>query len=376
MPREAHVFALRLALTWPRNDSDPFEVRDALVKKYAPEWLVVGREKHKDDGLHLHAAMVLKKKVRVYHKDLDEIAGKHGDYLYMKSELNWLKYVVKDSDYAPFGIDVEKWLAQKEKKKSSTPALVAAMVKEGCSLEEIDELYPAYVLGNKRKLDEYMLWHKRRMFSGKLLPWDHMEVSAGYETVAATDICMWLNTNIKKPRAFKQPQLWLYGKPSTGKTTLIENLRERLRIYDAPLEDYDNEYEDRMYDLIWFDEFDGQRPIYTMNRMLQGNTMPIRTKGGQTYKCENLPVIICSNLSPRDVYCKSASVKLDALESRLLVVFTDQPIRLDHVTNLVSDDNMSVGDPVQAPVDSEGDSSCGSQLYTSPFISELDSDNI
>jgi len=114
----------------------------------------------------------------------------------------------------------------------------------------------------------------------------------------------WLNLNIKEPRDFRQTQLYIYGPPKMGKSTLIRNLNNYLSIYYVPRDDgeFCDEYEDGIYDLIVLDEFTNKKTMQWMNQLLDGQTCYLKKKGGQILKKDNLPVIILSNFSLEQNY--------------------------------------------------------------------------
>lgn len=86
-----------------------------------------------------------------------------------------------------------------------------------------------------------------------------------------------------------------------------------------------------MYDLAVIDEFRGSdKPLGWLNLWLQGNPMPLRKKGSQYTKEQNIPTIILSNYSPREAYSKVPDHILGTLLSRLEVI---------SVTNIHFDDD-------------------------------------
>jgi len=98
-------------------------------------------------------------------------------------------------------------------------------------------------------------------------------------------------------------------------------------VYDLPSRDewYDD-YEDGRYDLIVCDEFKGNKPIGEMNLFSDGYVTPLKRRGKSPYlKKDILPMIICSNLSPNEVYKKSEDVIKDAFSSRFEVIQIEDP---------------------------------------------------
>jgi len=140
-------------------------------------------------------------------------------------------------------------------------------------------------------------------------------VATGLPSVAVE----WLETNILQTRLPRQKQLWLYGPPGVGKTRLIGLLRTMLRVYDMPRdEDFYDAYEDGLYDLVILDEFKHQKRLQFLNAWCDGQPLPLRLKGSQTVKTDNLPFIIVSNFSPEQ--CYKEGVGRDALVDRLSIV--------------------------------------------------------
>ena len=280
---------------------------------------VVSEELHKDGTPHLHAFVQFKEKKTFSKPDCwDFVAGQHGSYEVTKNVRNWITYVTKDGKYLAKGIDVEAIT----KKKNPKSGDIAKMIMEGKTLEEINESEPGYFMLNKRKLEDYETWvHCQRNKKSKdawVAP-DFTKL-----TDANKQIAEWLCSNIRQPRKFKDPQLFITGKRNLGKTSLIEWLERSLSVYHIPItEDFYDLYSDD-YDLVVMDEFKGQKTIQWMNLFLQGSKMNIRKKGSQMLKQKNLPVIILSNYSLGDCYPKARDDgRLETLQARVLEVEVD-----------------------------------------------------
>ena len=74
-------------------------------------------------------------------------------------------------------------------------------------------------------------------------------------------------------------------------------------------------------DLCVLDEFRAQKTVQFLNHFLDGSHMPLRQKGRQTLKTDNLPCIILSNFSLEECYCNSGVDKLETLRCRLCEVY-------------------------------------------------------
>lgn len=105
-------------------------------------------------------------------------------------------------------------------------------------------------------------------------------------------------------------------------------------MYEAPYEDWNDNYEDGMFDLIIFDEFKGQKAIYDMNLLTDGYVTPLKRRGKNPYlKKDKLPVIVCSNFSAGEAYKKADEMSRRAFVSRYTEVYMDDSFSII-ITNL------------------------------------------
>jgi len=132
----------------------------------------------------------------------------------------------------------------------------------------------------------------------------------------------WLNENLMKARAFKQPQLWICSDPNLGKTTLMRSLERYFRIYWMPKFDkWFDRYDDDAYDLLVLDEFKGQLPLQMLNEWLDGSTFQVPRRSAPPYeKRKNLPMIVCSNWDPYGCYNNCTEDNIKPLCARVEVV--------------------------------------------------------
>ncbi len=325
-PSPFRLNAKHLFLTFPQCDEEKEVVLASIISKLDPEWAVVAQEQHKDGTPHLHCVIVLKKRRNIRGcKLLDSIVGKHGDYQSARDLVKVLSYVAKTSVYVAYNVNVAMYLANalkhKKRKGLSKSDLVAAKIGGGASLLEIDTLFPGYFMINKRKIEAYAAWTSLKRQRESKLKWRAPPRATVCSFPEEQDIVFWVIKNIKKPRQFKQEQLWVWGPRGTGKTSLITWLERFLVIYHVPHEDFDDEWEDGLYDLAVIDEFRGTRKISWMNRFVQGGSMRIRKKCAQGMKRENLPVVVCSNYCIQDAYSLNVpDIAKDTLKCRFLQV--------------------------------------------------------
>lgn len=314
--------AKNLFFTYPQCNVNKEDALEKFKKYYGEDlvWIVVAHEFHEDGGDHLHVAISLKeKKTQSSLKKLDKILNFHGNYQAMKNMLNVLKYVIKDGEYISEGIDVEKFIKLRLKKKSTVVALTLV---DGdiCDVNEFD---PGFCLMHLKKIREYKDWLDNSSKKRQKLGHGSLVFTTSSNNSSVKQVVDWLNKNILQEREFKQKQLFITSPPNMGKTSLINKLEKAgVRVfYLPPDEDFYCQYDNGLYDLIVLDEFMGQKRIQDLNRWLDGSLFPVRRKGTTPIiKNDNLPFIICSNFSLEQAYSKSDYTRLEPLNERITCI--------------------------------------------------------
>lgn len=323
----------RFFLTFPQcEDVDKRIIYERINSISTTKFVVIGKEQHMDGGIHFHIALEFDKKYDTKNSScFDFLVGKHGDYKPMKNLRKCLQYCTKDDkDFFSSGIDVKEFLSHQTK---GIEYSIAKMIKDGKHLREVDNDHPAYVMRNYKKVVDYQAFQKRlKIIQQPALKWYGCE--PGDEANTNLQISTWLNKNLNSKREFKQAQLYIHGPKNLGKTTLVENLRKYFRVYDIPVEDFYDFYDDDDWDLAVLDEFKGQKTIQWLNLFLQGNTMTLRKKGAQILKLKNIPVIILSNFSIDNAYGKVMADRLESLQCRLEIVEIVDPINISFNSNI------------------------------------------
>jgi len=271
---------------------------------------------------------------------LSSIVGQHGDYKTIKygkeHMIRVLEYCTKHPNYLTWNLDLPEYLKSLKsspKENSGVFKEAAGQLQAGTTLEDLNAWNPGFVMLNLRKVEEYRSWLARRKNAapkGELLIRVGMEIP----TSSGIQLLTWLNENLTLGKTHnrlpRQKQLWLWGAPGIGKTRLIDHLRAYLRVYVMPNdEDWNDHWEDDLYDLAVFDEFRGQRTIQFLNGWLDGQVMNLKQKGRASYlKRFNVATIILSNFPPQQCYHKAFdknASQLAPLIDRLTIVEWDSP---------------------------------------------------
>lgn len=335
--------ATDLFLTYPHCDMDPAEVERELRRIL--KWFdkaAICRESHANGLPHLHAIVHLSKRCNLHSPtslDIRDGRGRvfHGNYQPARNASDCLNYVEKDRDVRYCGgtmEDVQSVLRAAIPQENSRKRKLAEALGElmtGKTLGDLlrDPNYVSLAIIQQRNLLAAKSILTTEMFLKKSKKW---LTASGAPGSASALIAEWLNKNLMKPRPFRSPQLYLYGPTGIGKTSFIAALEPAVRIYYLPmLEDWYDDYDDGKFDLVVLDEFNSQKTLQFMNQLLDGQVLPLKQKGRQVVKRDNLPVVILSNYSPDECYGKTDPSRKATFLSRLHVVFSCENIRVSHV---------------------------------------------
>ncbi len=290
-------------------------------------WAVIAQENHKDGGLHLHIGVNLKNRVDYNSPQcLDSIGGKHGNYEIMRNLFNWIQYINKeDKEPVVFGtIDLDSIL----KKKNSKSNYLAKRVVEGEPLSDLREQEPGFFMIHSKQIEYFANAVRRDELRSRKRGFAELTVTSGGP--GAELVQAWLAANVGKPRKFKQLQLFVTAAPNSGKTSLMKMLSEYVNIYWVPMfEDFDDDYENDIYDLVVMDEFKGQRKLTWMNQFTQGGPMKLKRKGSQYLKEDNPPVIVLSNYPLEQCYKNVEDFHLDPFRARFQFVTLENDMYYD-----------------------------------------------
>lgn len=345
-----HLKSKNLFLTFPQCDFPLEEFKQKVLEFFEPFIIVKGvasREQHEDGNYHLHLYVNLDKQCQTrnvsYFDNLVSPAKHPNIVSRVKSQQKTIEYVIKDGTYLVLpdedSFDLQLFLSQAQKKKSTKISTIVKTIKKGATLDELDNEFPGYMLQHLEQVQRYLDFQELKKL--RLLRAEAQQEAfrvcpaVGHANSLNKDLALWLNQNIRTPtpRPHRTPQLWIRASPAMGKTTMIEYLRQtfNLSIYYLPLNEkwYDG-YADGCFDLIILDEYKAHKKITDLNPILSGDPVPLsRRSNAPVLKRDNLPVIILSNFLPHECYHKASPLQLAPLISRLNVLdFGDTPIRI------------------------------------------------
>jgi len=216
-------------------------------------------------------------------------------------------------DFIEHNMSAQAVLAKKNPKSDT----IAKMLAEGKTTDDCFELEPGFVGFNLNKIFQLQTWLATKLIVN-LDPWSELPLPL---TTPELEITEWLNTNIKKKRPPRQQHLMLIGPTKTGKTHLVNILRNYLRVYDCPVQGpFFAPWQDNLYDLIVMEELHAGWTVSDLLRFLDGSPTMLKVHGGLQRKAQNVPIIITTNQYFGRSYKNISPASLEALESRVLMV--------------------------------------------------------
>jgi len=324
------------------------EMLDQLKQKYGNKygWCLLSAEDHEERendsnvGVHRHAIVYAQSRFRTRDQrfwDL-EWEGKtfHPHVEGVKSKKKCINYVCKDGDYIQDGqegelpFDVKIYLEASTKKSGYGFTYLANEIKAGKTIYELDDVIPGFICNHKRKIEEYIQFQeeKKRHFEVKpKFPGFQIETRMPYDWEL---IANWANDNFLKPRAPRQPQLWIWSRePEMGKTyPWAILLRQYYNCYEWC---YSSKQDKSILDCdyILLDELKGGITVGDLKSLSQMYGMNLDIKYGNiTQFKKNVPLIITSNRPPREIYTKHPNEEMTSLESRFLIINVSDPYHL------------------------------------------------
>lgn len=345
-------------LTYPRTSSSKKSMMEALLNRWKDQvtWAIIAEEQHLDGTPHLHLVFQLDKKQNSRDPRIFDLLGEHPNITSPRSMKKVIAYVRK-SDRTPLVHGAVPYMQENAASGIPKSTLVANDLISGLSIREILAKDPGYVMINLQKIQTFQNFLQATQTTKKLhiadlldplRRWiaersrirenpEEIDLELGFSGITPTNrkLFEWLCENLPKTRReFKQKQLWIWGPPNTRKTSFVRFLERFLKIYTIPHEPFDDLFYDDAYDMAFCDEWlPTARETSWLNGFVQGGSHPIRVKGTQRMKTDNIPVIIASNF-PISLSFKNDHVA--SVETRFLELhFTDSdPIEIDFLWSM------------------------------------------
>jgi len=328
-----------LFLTFPQCDFPLDDFVNNLNKTFPTliEKGVACQERHQDGNSHLHCALIFTKtfqtrQIRFFDGLVSPPKHPNINSKFKGGAPAAFKYCMKEGNYRPLPsaneFDLETFMDLSASKKSTKAALIVSEIQTGATLNQIDDLFPDYLLLHLSSVERYSnfveLKKKQEAYAMTRGIPILVKSAIGHITSWNTQIATWLQTNLRMNRVHRQKQMWIKGPPECGKTHLIMWLETtfNLSIYYWPKgEDWWDGYRDNSYDLIVLDEYRAQKKITDLNPILSGDPVPLSRRNAPAYvKRHMLPVLILSNFTPAECYSLVSHSQLAPLLSRLEVV--------------------------------------------------------
>lgn len=291
------------------------------------EWAFVVQESHKTEGMHIHFGLKFKSRLHTTNVNVfDFITGKHGHYETMRSVKRSVEYLAKENGLGAiksWGIDLKSVMANHGTQSKSNMVADAILERKQTYTDIVHmEGMSGFAMMKATPIKNFISYCASAMPTRPVEKFVEIKDENCARFKYNYIIANWLNQNLLKPRIFGAKQLYIWGDTMTGKTTLLNCIEKFGLGYWIPkYENFHDLYADNKYICAFFDEWEPeQKPRTFMNSFLDGAPLILRTKGGQVVKRENLPVIICSNHDPDEVYTGHSARMRATFIRRLTVI--------------------------------------------------------
>jgi len=312
---------------WKEKDR---EVLEAIIciENHGPKATDKGHETGEDPGRHIHTCFKLNKKMKIRRPDFfDNLFGeKHGDIQTCRDYRACQIYCNKDGNVITKNVDIDAVVESTRTKKGVKHETVANFCrKKPRTIFEVDQKFPGYTIQHLSKIKDYLILQDARR-SSELQPYYGIDqaktMMLGRDNPPLIQLVSWLNENLNKPREYRQKQLWLHGKSGVGKSTLLSDISQYFNAYQVANEEKWWSGIDSTKQIIVFDEYTGYKTISDMKRLLDGSEFPMPQKYAtlpflKKRKSMNIPIIICSNSTPEQIYHKVKEEKPQEFEPLL-----------------------------------------------------------
>ena len=328
--RDRTVTAQTVFLTIPHFDKIQesyelleFKAQELLIAKFA-----VVLETHTNDpnkGKHLHVFVRFTKRREISLKFFDFL-GKHGKLERVRSINAVLQYMNKEN-VCKANFDV--WTSLLESPSTFAPTLTKMML-NGWSELELINTYTS-ILANKpwstglayakkaksaahaaERTTDRMRQITREIIEARLSPEELEIFDSNHRFATFVD---YVNKVLRygNQQLHKQCCLSIVGKPSIGKSTVVNELKKFFKTYVFPTDGWHTQYDNRIYEIILWNEWDiKQLSRSDLLLFTEGEIVDLRVKHTKAVKEDRPMIILTSNHSYKDQIKKRYPAASDA----------------------------------------------------------------
>lgn len=300
---EFRLNSQQIFLTYAQCDLSPDNVLEVLNGKLELDKYIIAQENHKDGNKHIHAYLLLKKKINIRDPRYFDIREFHPKVEGCRSWKSVVKYVTKDGNYiSNYDADVLKRLISDNMKVGDIYEKARELAKDGkvkegiVMLEHSKTVRDLTIHGNAIQKNLRALAVKRRSPDFSI---DDFDLTFQWD---------------------RTKSLVLWGPTNTGKTSIAKALLPRALFvtHKDRLKEYDeDEYEGIIFDDMSFKHWPREAQIHIVDF---DNDRQIDVKHGMAVIPAKTPRIFTTNMMPAEIMLANDG----AIERRIQVVFIDR----------------------------------------------------
>ena len=310
---------------WSKKDQFKADLLDQLklskTYKKGLKFYSISIESHSDGNPHLDMLLIFEKKIELQPIELDSLCNKHGNLTKYRS-LNQaiLDYGFKEDTPLTNCLDVRQLLDEQAIKKDPYVFLQEHMLNDpyGFDITEFCDKHDYFKTISGFKSIESKLKSHQEARCNRLLkskPGIQLITDQFIQSTLTTseqelyhswsgyqEIINFLNhiPTYGTTRPSHTQNLFIYGRPRTGKTSLVEQIQKSTSVYPVGTQNWFPKFKNHTYKLMFWDQC--RLSMMTWEQMLillDGRPYDLPFKGGSTLKYDNQLWIMTSNKSVR-----------------------------------------------------------------------------